>query len=153
MERSAIARNVMLEINQRVQAWINGSVPNDAATYDAFVALCTPDFSYVGPGGGKTDGPAFLEGMRGAHGSNPDFRLNLSDTPIEEIYDNGEILIAEVIEMQDGAKAVAKARHARRITAIFLADATATHGYRVLRLHETMIPEEEEAALDWTVFD
>lgn len=139
------------ELNRRIQGWFHGEVPDNEASYAELRALCHPRLTYVFPGGGGLGSEEFWSGLRPAWGSNREIRMATLRTRL--LFEDRELVVAEGIELQSGARAVARSRHARRTTLIFRKSEEAPWGLLVWRLHESLVPESEESELDWSVLD
>lgn len=134
----------ILDLHDFFEGWIAGTLPNDDETYaKRFVAHLAPGFRMVQPGGGLSNRKDFVEGMRGAHGANPDFRIRVDVPTITISLRRGDTLVATYTEWQKGAKASKPSNNGRRSSIVFLDD-----GERLLwaHLHETWLPAEEMAA-------
>ena len=138
---------------QSFERWFQGAVPNsDAAFASAFAPLAS-DLTYVFPSGGHVEGEPFFRSLREGWGTNPAFRLRSSRKTTRILWQSAEVVLAQIVEMQDGATAVARPRHARRTTLFFLKDDDAPFGLRLKHLHETFLPPDEEDGLEWVLFD
>ena len=109
----------------------------------------TSDLSYVFPSGEVAEGAAIWEGMRAAWGTNPDLRIATPREYVEVLTDDDVTVVARIVELQIGARAVERSRHARRTTLVFRSDAAARYGLRLRHLHECLVPEGEEDSFDW----
>ncbi len=67
-----------------------------------------------------------------------DFRIATPREHARLLREDAESIIAEFVELQDGATLADRPRHARRITVICLKDAAAPHGLLIWRLHESL---------------
>ncbi len=95
---------------------------------------------YILPGGQLLTRDQLLTGLRGAHGTNPDFRIAIRD--VEVRFTPGDTVLATYTEWQRGAKASKPSDNARRSTALITREAP----FVWLHLHETWLPEEARAA-------
>lgn len=144
---------VFSELNQKIQAWFNGAVPNTDEAFAPIAARCHPEMSYVFPSGGEVSCADVLDGLRGGWGNNKEIRLVTPREPCRLMLEEGHVVVAEALELQDGAKAVKPPRHARRTTLILRKDAKAPHGLLLWRLHESVLGEEEAKHIDWAPLD
>ncbi len=149
MEENAHA--TIAAANDIITAWINGSRPHADDAFDGLRGLCHRNLTVVSPSGACQDQAAIFQDLRAAHGRNADFRIATPREHTRLLFEDGKAVIAEVIELQAGARAVERPRHARRITMICLKDAAAPHGLLIWRLHESIMPPAEEAGLNWSV--
>ena len=141
---------VTSDLNEGIQNWINGSVPETDAAFDDISAATPRRFSYVFTDGGTSVDGAFWCDLRPSWGKNPEFRLATPRRYTKLLLDDERTVVAEVVELQKAAKAVDRPRHARRTTLIFIKAQEAEEGLLLWRLHESMIPPEEEQLLDWS---
>ena len=139
--------------NAAIADWINGGPPDTDDAFAGLRALCHPDLSIVHPSGSSQEAGAILGDLRASHGRNQDFRIATPREHTRLLHEDAATVIAEFVELQDGAKLAERPRHARRITVICLKDRAAPHGLLIWRLHESLIPQAEEAALDWAGLD
>lgn len=143
----------MAELNQAIMLWFNGSLANTDEGFAAVTRYCHPDMTYVFPSGGVQDAASFLEDLRGAHGTNPAFKLVTLRAHTRRLYEDTNLVAAEIVELQDSAKFGPRPRHARRTTLLCLKDDGGPHGLLVWRLHESFMSETESADLDWSALD
>lgn len=136
-----------------IAEWINGSVPNTDAAFESLRVLCHRDLSIVHPNGSSQEKGAILGDLRSAHGRNGEFQLAVPRQYTRLLHEDSALVVAEVIELQAGARTVSPSRHARRITMTCLKDQSAPHGLLIWRLHESIMPPAEEAELDWSSLD
>lgn len=139
--------------NDFIMAWINGAPPNTDDAYAELTALVHPELSNVHPSGARERDGSLLAGLRGAHGANPDLRIGTPREHTRLLFQDEQLVVAEVLELQTGARAVDQASNVRVISLLCLRDETAPHGLRIWRLHESLMPQEEAAQLDWTAVE
>lgn len=153
MGKAERVHSAFASIVEEMQQWFNGAVPNTDEQFATVISGLDPDLSYVFPSGSVSAAGEFVRELRQAWGSNPNLRLHVPAGHTRVIWSTEEGVLAEAIEQQDGAKAVAQSRHARRSTFLLVPNAEAPFGLRVLRLHESIVPTGEERTLDWSLFD
>jgi len=139
--------------NAAIADWINGGPPDTDDAFYELRALCHPDLSIVHPHGNSQEQGAILADLRASHGRNADFRIATPREHTRLLHEDAETVIAEFVELQDGAKLADRPRNARRITAICMKDHAAPHGLLIWRLHENLIAQADEDALDWSALD
>jgi hypothetical protein len=137
--------------NIAITAWINGTAPNTDEQFAQLAALTHPDMTNVFPSGSHTEG--LLSGLRGAHGSNAAFRIATVRDRTRVLFEDERSVMGEFVELQTGAAAVDKPQHARLVTVVCIKDSAAPHGLVLLRLHESYLPDDEAAGLDWSALD
>lgn len=142
------AAKLFTRFNDVIAAWIRGDGPADA--FELMSASVHAELSVVSPDGSSSDGGGLWRSIGGARGANPDFRIATPAEKIRVLRDDASVVVLEAIELQDGAKAVASSRNARRLTVIFLRDEAAPEGLSLWRLHESFVPEAEAETLDWS---
>lgn len=149
----ACAHATFSELNRRIESWLRGTVLNTEGVFGEVKALFHAELSYVFPGGGVLGAEEFWSDLRGAWGSNAEIRLATPRQYFRFLFEDRELMAAEAVELQKGARAVSRARHARRTTLIFRRSEPAAWGLVVWRLHESLVPESEEVSLDWSELD
>jgi len=143
----------MSETNHAIMLWFNGSLPATDEGFKSVSGFCHSDMTYVFPAGSAQDANSFLTDLRGAHGTNPAFKLTTLRPHTKLLYEDTALVAGEIVELQDGAKFGPRPRHARRTTILCLKDQAGPHGLLIWRLHESYVPETEEAGLDWAALD
>lgn len=140
----------MSEINKAIMQWFNGSLPDSEDGFATVAGFCHPDMTYVFPSGAVQGAAAFLTDLRGAHGTNPSFKLATPRNYTRLLFDDTALVAAEITELQDGAKFGPRPRHARRTTILCVKHRSGPHGLLIWRLHESYLQESEETNLDWS---
>jgi hypothetical protein len=143
------AHRTFAELNRLIQLRFNGAGEHTESAFARLRSLTHPDLSYVFPGGSVIEGGAAMEPIRRAWGANRDLRMATPRRTTRLLMVEGRVVVAEAIELQAGARAVARARHARRSTLVFLVEPSAPWGLVLWRLHESLVPTAEEEAFDW----
>ncbi len=135
----------IVELHEFFEGWIAGSLANYDETYeDRFLEHLSPYFTMVQPGGALTEYDGLTRGMRGAHGSNPEFRIAITDVVVRIRL--GDTLVVTYTEWQRNAKASKPANNGRRATVVF-----DDLGDRMIwcHVHESWLPPEQMAAGDY----
>ena len=135
-------------LNDGLQHWFNGTIDNTDRVFEELIASTHDQLSYVFPEGSSATGSAVWEPIRRGWGTNPELRIVTPRRYTRVLLEQGGCVIAEIIELQDGARAVEPPRHARRTTLVFLNRPEAPFGLTLWRLHESLLGEAEQ--LDWS---
>ena len=122
--------------------WFTGAA-EPAALDTRLGASLHDDFFYVFPGGQTLTRDGLLAGLRGAHGSNPDFRIVVRDVTVR--FTPGDTVLATYTEWQSGAKASARPNNARLSTVLM----TRRAPFVWMHLQETWLPEDVQDAGDY----
>lgn len=141
------------EANDKICRWINGSAPHTDEFFRQLAAVAHPALSTITPSGNHQERGAIWADLREAYGSNPNFRVATPREHTRLLFEDTVLVVAEAIELQDGAAAVDRPRHARRITLICFKDEIATHGLIIRHMHESYVTAEDEKLLDWSLLD
>lgn len=127
-------------------SWFGGTCPDDDETWASrFADHMSSDLLYVMPGGAAFGRDALLEGLRGQHGNNPDFRIRISDVRVR--WTLGEVVVVTYVEWQKSALASTPPDNGRTATVLLRDRGDA--GFEWLHLHETWLPAEAMAAGDY----
>jgi hypothetical protein len=81
---------------------------------------------------------ALLNGLRAAHGSNPDFRIEIRDTRLLGDWPDCGLVLAGYVEAQFGARNTTPPDNLRRATVLFERGAK---GLIWRHVHETAMPQ------------
>lgn len=137
-ELEASIREEIEDLHRFFVAWFSGTAPRSALE-DRFVPAIDPGCFYVTPDCGRFDKAELVAMIGGAYGSNPDFRIEIRDVTIRRKF--GDTVLATYTEWQRGAKR--SAAENARFTSVLMTKATP---HRWLHIHETWLPEAEQAA-------
>ncbi|MEM7546506.1 MAG: hypothetical protein AAF367_13295 [Pseudomonadota bacterium] len=137
----ASIREEIEDLHRFFVAWFSGQVERSALE-DRFAAAIDPHCLYITPDCDRMDQPTLVEMMRGAHGSNPDFRIAIGDVSI--LRDLGDTVLAAYTEWQTGAKRSATSNG--RFTTVLM---TKAKPHCWLHIHETWLPEAEQRAASY----
>ncbi len=145
VEGSALARQVKAEIealHRFFVEWIHGSVAADDDSFQrGFARRFDPGFVLIGPDGALVPLARLTKGIHAAHGSNPDFAIEIRDVVLRR--DLGEHVVVTYEEWQRGARHAATPDNARISTALLRRDRVAPGGFAWLHLHECALPSGE----------
>jgi len=127
------------DIHEFFTDWVGGRCPGDAETFrkNALDRL-GDDLVAIMPGGrsfGKND---FAGYMKSIYGSNPDFRIRISDIRIS--HRNGEMTVVNYNECQRNAKESDPPNNGR-VTTMVLRDRSRDAGPEIVQVHETWLPD------------
>ena len=116
-------------------AWFSGAVPDDASTFEeGFLRRLDPEFLLIPPAGATADLTQLAETIRGAHGTNPDFRIAIRNTTVRRAWE-GHVLVTYE-EWQRNALASTPPDNGRVASALF----RSSEGLTWLHVHETWLP-------------
>ncbi|MEL7465176.1 MAG: nuclear transport factor 2 family protein [Pseudomonadota bacterium] len=121
--------------------WFGGRLERSALE-TRFAAAIDPGCLYITPDCERMDQPTLVRMMAGAFGANPDFRIAIRDVRIQR--DLGDTVLATYVERQAGAQRSAS-RNGRFTTVLM----TKSTPHRWLHIHETWLPEAEQAMGDF----
>ena len=133
----ASIREEVEDLHRFFVGWFGGTLERSAL--ERFAAAIDPDCLYITPDCARLEQSALVEMMRGAYGSNPDFRIEIEGVRV--LRDLGETVLAAYTERQSGARRSASENG--RFTTFLMTKATP---HRWLHIHETWLPEAEQAA-------
>lgn len=134
----AVRREVE-ELHRFFVAWFAGEA--DKAELDSVFASHLDDgVLYITPDGNRIEHAGLLDMLRGTHGANADFRIQVRDVRI--LRDLGEHLIVTYSEWQKQARFSEPSNNARFTTALM----TKAQPFKWLHIHETWLPEAERAS-------
>lgn len=118
--------------------WFAGRCPDVDETFAAgFTDHLAASFHYIMPDGSRAEGHALAAGLRAAHGSNPGFRIAITDVRVH--VERADLVIATYIEWQAGARSFDRSKSGRLSTAVFT---EAAGELRWVHVHETWLPAE-----------
>lgn len=108
--------------------------------FKGFVARFHPDIVYVLPGG-KRVGMAYIQGIKGAFGFNPDFTIKVKGIETTVVPGSGGNVVSAVYkEYQSGAKNSAR-NNGRITTALFVRRGPQLVWFRI---HECWLPQQQQ---------
>ena len=98
--------------------WFQGTIAKTAFE-DQVAARLHPDFENIQPSGRALPRDILWTGLRGAWGSNPDFRIEIRDTRILGTWPDCGLILAGYVEAQFGAHNTIPPNNLRRSTVLF----------------------------------
>ena len=118
-------------------AWVTGAAPRDDAYFDRHCrAHFDPRFQIIQPSGTLFSLDAILDMIRGAHGSNTDFAIEVEDVTV--CFEQPGVAVVTYIERQRNAVNSTPPDNARLSTAVFRTGPE----LRWLHVHETALPAQ-----------
>lgn len=135
-------RKHVIDIHRFFSEWVSGSCPEDDATFRAgLLDRIDGDTMVIMPGGIGYPAEVFTKYMRGLHGSNPKFRIQIRNITLRHRI--GDALVVTYEEWERNAKD-SRPPDNGRLSTMVLRD----RGDRLetLHVHETWLPAEVMAA-------
>jgi len=111
-------RAEIVRLHDFFTGWFSGALPHDAFE-DGVAARLHAGFENVQPAGKVLTRAVLLDSLRGAHGSNPDFRIEIRDTRLLGDWPDCGLVLATYIEAQFGARNTTPSDNLRRATVLF----------------------------------
>ncbi len=118
-----------------IAGWFRGDEP--AESFDAaFTDMLSPEFENIQPAGRVLSLSELIDPIRDAHGSNPDFQIEIRDPRLLGTYPKARLIHATYIEAQSGARNSVPPENLRRSTVLF-----SVQGRHLIwrHLHETAV--------------
>lgn len=119
--------------------WFTGAAPKEQLETSFGVAM-DADVVFVSPDGARLNRTDLMNGFTSGHGGNPGFRIAIRDVKVQR--EIGDLVLATYTEWQRGAVRSGRAENGRFTTVLMTCDAP----HRWLHVHETWLPEAEQAA-------
>jgi hypothetical protein len=145
VETSEAAGRVRAEveaIHEFFVGWFHGALEDDDDLFlRDFARRLDPGFVLVTPSGEALPLARLIKLVRGAHGSNPEFEIEIRDVRLR--HQSGDIFVATYEEWQRHAKHNTPANNRRISTVVLRADRVAPGGLAWLHLHETALASED----------
>ncbi|MDD9933976.1 MAG: DUF4440 domain-containing protein [Myxococcales bacterium] len=111
----------VIELHEFFVDWFNGTCSSDDATFEQrFGAHLTEGFYYVMPGGIQLTRASLQDSLRQAHGSNPDFRIQVRNVSVR--FEGRDAVLATYTEHQQGARNSERSDNVRLSTVLFVRD-------------------------------
>ena len=140
LEQSVAAE--IIALHAVLAGWLNGSLPNDAATFSAGIEDRLADgFFNIQPAGRVLGREELLAGLRAGHGMSPDFDIRIRDVVLRHRLPGG-LVVATYEEYQRGARN-SEPTNARLSTVVMRPGEPAASW---LAVHETWLPQEQLSA-------
>lgn len=119
--------------------WFAG-MPSQDSLRDLVGTRFHPDFVMIPPSGAVLTLEQVADGLRAAHGKNPEFRIAIRNVRVR--FASDDLVLATYEEWQRNAKASQPPNNARISTALF----RTSELLRWLHVHETWLPENVMSA-------
>ena len=129
----------IVDLHNFFTEWFTGTVSKDQLE-PRFLSRLHADMQIITPEGQVMTRDALKVGFGKGYGSNPDFRIKISDVTIR--HQRGGVIVATYREWQKGAANSAFTNSARAATVVM----EMTDPPTWLHVHETWLPEEVRAA-------
>ncbi len=139
MRQEALLREEIVSLHQFFVRWYRGVALR--AEREAVLARFRSDFSYVVPGGRRSDRSDLAAMLTSSHGANPDFRIQVTALSFQPLLSTDAVALWGVTyeEYQSGARSSA-ADNGRLSSAVLeIQDGRV----RWVRLHECWLPDEQ----------
>lgn len=135
-------RRHVVDIHQFFVAWVSGECREDDATFRAgLLDRISKDMMVIMPGGVGYPAAVFTKYMRGLHGSNPKFRIQIRNVTVRHRI--GDVLIVTYEEWERNARDSTPPDNGRLSTMV-LRDRG--DDFEILHVHETWLPSDVMAA-------
>lgn len=135
-------REHIVGIHRFFTDWVSGKCPGDDATFrDGLLSRLAPNTMVIMPGGTGHEAEVFTKYMRGLHGSNPKFRIQIRNVAVRHRV--GDVIVATYEEWERNALDSMPPDNGRLSTMV-LKDRG--DGFEVLHVHETWLPAAVMAA-------
>lgn len=135
----AMVREEVEALHRFFVGWFSGALAPDAFE-SGFLARFDPDLVLVPPAGVLLRLEDIAAAVRGAHASNPAFRIAIRNVVVRRVAD--DVVLATYEEWQRNALASTPSDNGRLATVVF----SKTEPLRWLHVHETWLPEPVAAA-------
>ena len=122
--------------------WFNGTAA-PAELAEIFLPRMDVETYFVSPDGYRLERDGLVAMFEDAHGSNPDFRIAVREVRL--LREIGDTLLITYSEWQRGARASARSENGRITSALIRRD----RPFKWLHIHETWLPEAEQASGDY----
>lgn len=140
----SIVRSEIESLHRFFVKWFGGQCPSSDAEFEtSFTVRFDPDFELIQPAGLVLSLTDLGEAVRGGHGSNPEFRIEIRNVRVHRQH--AELVLATYEEWQRNAKASTPPNNGRIATVLFQS-VDAPRQLRWLHVHETWLPSERIAA-------
>lgn len=131
-------REHLVDIHRFFTDWVSGACPEDDATFrKGLLDRLSRNAMVIMPGGMAFEAEVFTKYMRGIHGSNPKFRIDIRNVNVRHRV--GDVLVATYEEWQRDARDSMPPNNGR-ISTMVIADRGGR--FEVLHVHETWLPAE-----------
>jgi hypothetical protein len=128
------------DIHEFFTDWVGGRCPGDDETFRKNALNRLGDDLVATMPGGRSFGKSDFEGyMKSIYGSNPDFRIRISDIRVS--HQGGDMTVVNYHEWQRSAKD-SDAPNNGRVTTMVLRDRGLDIGPEIIQVHETWLPDD-----------
>lgn len=124
------------ELHEFFQEWFAGRLPANDEAFARFAQAMGPDFQMITPGGERVARGALLDGLRGAHGSQPDCRIWIENLSSREL--TKDVCLVTYEEWQGSGDDA----RGRLSSALLRRAAGAPRAVEWLHLHEVWLPAQ-----------
>ena len=123
------------QVHAFIAAWFRGEVARDDVLFDLHLAA-RMDASLVNiqPSGQVLTRADLVDGIRAAHGSNPDFQIEISDVAVRLL--DVDLALVTYVEFQRGARNTVPADN-RRVSSVLFCNVSSGGEPVWLHIHET----------------
>ncbi len=108
----------IVRLHDFFEGWFQGNLP-DSALDQVLAPVLHPDFENIQPAGTVLTRSVLLSGIAKAHGTNPDFRIEIREPRLLGHWPDTGLVLAGYIEAQFGARNTTPADNLRRSTVLF----------------------------------
>ena len=117
-DRHAGVTAEIMRLHAFLECWFQGTLPVSALDDDLAAAL-HPEFENIQPAGTVLSRDVLLEGIAKAHGTNPDFRIEIREPRVLCHWPGSGLTLAGYVEAQFGARNTTPSDNLRRSTVLF----------------------------------
>ncbi len=126
-------------VHRFIAAWFRGEEENTDAAYAAGLAdRMATGFVNIQPAGRVHERDGLLDSLRDGHGTNPDFRISISDVRLHHVDETAGLVLATYVETQSGARHSNPPTNARISTVLMRRAGNGALEW--LHIHETAVP-------------
>ena len=126
-------------VHRFIAAWFRGEEPDTDEAFAAGLAdRIAPGFINIQPAGLVHERDGLLASLRDGHGSNPEFRIAISETRLHHVDEGGGLILATYVETQSGARHSHPPTNARISTVLMRRSGAGALEW--LHIHETAVP-------------
>ena len=146
-DMEALCTQEVIDLHQFFQDWFQGVLPKTDHAFARFAGVMDPAFHIVTPSGRKISIDTLGPGLRQAHGTwtrdsdeGQGSRIWIKNTEVRPLTEELALVTYEEWQTRTGTT------KGRLSTAILQRDPEAPNGVRWLHVHETWLPERNEAS-------
>ena len=137
------------DLHAGVVDWINGTCERSGEMFDnIYAGRLDKGFALVAPTGHRLSRDMVTQYIEGVHGTNPDFRIQISDVRV--VSETDEMLVAHCLMWHKNANQSANSNLGRNLSAVFAKDSAMPNGLRWVFAHESALPQEEMEAKEYS---